>query len=365
MTNRLPPALKKRLQANLGNLTGREAGRLLLLYTAEADKKGKDWADSPPIKELWAALESRVEKSRGKPEEAEAVKAFNGVIFLSHVITAINHGDFVALTIAFAFDSHVVAASLASLLREDATTVLIQAVKRNVFDDMPKPLPRDDYRRLMQWASTDALYPLGEAATFAAESAVEDGELPEDIEDAEANRIYGALVAGLQTGKVKGGEAVYHAELSEPVLIEDGKLPAWAALRLTWKPDLFARSYRVYDRATFADWSPSTVDQVVAPTGEILDLKDLRRLAADFYKDCRRRPWGKGLVAKPDLDALVKMLTQSANSMLHVNPADFGRVDWATFRKIEPNWDGYRRLEESELIFELSLIHISEPTRPY
>lgn len=352
MTSRLPATLKKRLQANLENLTAREAGRLLAVYTKEAIKKGKIVNDYAPAKELWAAFDDRVARSRGKPEGAEAVDAFNGLVFLGNILDAINFGDFVGLGIAFSSDSYQVMSRLGLLLREDATAVLIQTIKRSIFDEMPKPLPKDDYIRLMQWAETDALYPLREAASFAAETAVEDGELPEDSEEAEAERIFDALVAALEVGELVGGDAVYHTELSEPVLIEDGKLPAWAALRLTWKPNIFAQNYRTYDHATFADWSPSTIDQVVTPAGELVEGANLRRLAVAFYKDCRRRPWGKGLVAKPDVDDLVKLLTQSANSLLHINPFDFGRVDWETFRKNEADWDGYRHLDEDEKVFE-------------
>ena len=57
---RLPTQLKKRLQANLEQLTAKEAGRLLLIYTREAEKKyaaGQLKEDVyPPTKELWNAL---------------------------------------------------------------------------------------------------------------------------------------------------------------------------------------------------------------------------------------------------------------------------------------------------------------------
>jgi len=67
MTRRVPATLKKRLQANLENLTPKEAGRLLVIYANEALKKKSRVADYAPVKELFAAFDARVDKTRGKP----------------------------------------------------------------------------------------------------------------------------------------------------------------------------------------------------------------------------------------------------------------------------------------------------------
>lgn len=350
---RISPQLKKRLQANLKQLTARQAGRLLLIYSQEAEKKyakgGMKDDVYPPTKELWEALEDRVAKSRGKPEEKEAVDVYNGVVFLHALIAAANTGDFLHLLTGFAFDSYRVMTGLGIMLREDSTTQLIRFFKGRIIDETPKPLSRDDYRRLLEWEKTDNLYTLWEAAQIIYES---DDEPTDKDEEEATDEIHDALVAKFQAGELVGGEAVEHPEIESPVLIVDGKLPAWAALRLVWKPFLFRQGYKVMDNATFVDWSPDLVDQVFASTGELLDGETLRKLAGDFYKACRRRPWGKGLVAKPDLDNLVKLLTQSPNPLLHINPVDFGRVDWEAFRQNERNWNAYRHVEEGEEVFE-------------
>lgn len=348
--SRLSPAVKKRLQANLGQLTAREAGRLLLIYTKEAAKKKNTWGDEyPPIKELWAALKERVDKSRGKPDEAEAVNTYNGLVFLQRVIAEINFGDFVGLAVAFAFDSYRVMTKIGLLLREDSTSQLIRFAKSDLVYSTPKPVSRDYYRRYQEWLPTE-LETFFDAAQYVAEARVEDSELELEQEDEEHDRVYAILVAALQAGELQGGDALAHPDIYSPILIEKGKLPAWVALRLMWKPHLVDKGYRIADDATFADWSPDFIDQVYTPAGELVEGDALQRLAVAFYKDCRRRPWGKGLIAKPDPDDLVKLLSQSPNPFLHIYPADFGQVDWKAFQRSERNRRTYHTSEEA---FEL------------
>ena len=365
--SRLSPTVKKRLQANLGQLTAREAGRLLLIYLKEGAKKDKTWDGNgyPPIKELWAAFKERVDKSRGKPEEAEAVNTFNGLVFLEILLREINFGDFVGLAIAFASDSYRVMSLIAMLLSEDSTAQLIRFVKGDLVANTPKPVSREYYKRYQEWLPTE-LEALTDAAQYAAEAKVEDGEIEEDLEGEEYDRAYAAFVAALEAGELVGGEALAHPDISSPILVEKGKLPAWAALRILWKPYLVDKGYRIADDRTFADWSPDFIDQAYTPAGELVEGDALRRLAVAFYKDCRRRPWGKGLIAKPDPDDLVKLLTQSPNPFLHLYPADFGQVDWEAFRQSERNRRTYHKGEEP---FELepaatvaSLTALSEKT---
>lgn len=344
---RLSPQLKKRLKANLGQLTAREAGRLLLIYMQEAAKKDKSWGKNgyPPYREVWDAFQERVDKSRGKPEEAEAVNTYNGLVFLDYLIKEINHGDFVGVALAFSSDSYRVLAKIGTLLREDSTTQLIRFVRTDLFSNSPKPVSRDYYARYTEWLST-TLETLRDAANYIAEMKTEDGEIEEKQEDEEYDRTYDTLTAALEAGELQGGEALAHPDIFSPILVEKGKLPAWAALRILWKPYLVDKGYRVADEATFADWSPDFIDQVYTPAGELVEGDALRRLAGDFYKDCRRRLWGKGLVAKPDLDDLAKLLVQSPNPFLHIYPADFGLVDWEAFQKSERNRRTYYKGEE-------------------
>ena len=345
---RLSPQVKKRLQSNLGQLTAREAGRLLLIYWRESEKKGIAYTDYPPAIELKNALNERLNKSRGKPEEAEAVKVYNGMVFLNSLIYEVNFGDFVGLAIAFAFDSYRVMTKVGTLLREDSTTQLIRYVRIDLVDSTPKPVSRDYYKRYEEWLSTE-LEVLDIATQNIVEAKIEAGEINEEEDrdgDEEHTRLYDSLVAALQAGELQGGDALAHPDIYSPVLVEKGQLPAWAALRILWKPYLVDKGYRIADEATFADWSPDLIDQVYTPAGDLVEGAALRKLATDFYKDCRRRPWGKGLVAKPDFDDLVKLLSQSPNPFLHILPADFGQVDWEAFAGSERNRRTYYQGEE-------------------
>lgn len=231
------------------------------------------------------------------------------------------------------------------LLREDSTSQLIRFVKGDLVANTPKPVSRDYYKRFQEWLPTQ-LEALADAAQYTAEARVEDGEIEEDVEGEEYDRVYAALVAALQAGELEGGEALAHPDIYSPILVEKGKLPAWAALRILWKPYLVDKGYRIADDITFTDWSPDFIDQVFTPAGELVEGDALRRLAVTFYKDCRRRPWGKGLVAKPDPDDLVKLLTQSPNAFLHIYPADFGVADWKAFQGSERNRRTYHKGEE-------------------
>lgn len=350
--SRLSPTVKKRLQANLGQLTAREAGRLLLIYMKEAAKKDKTWGDNgyPPIKELWDAFQERVNKSRGKPEEAEAVNTVNGLVFLDRLLREINFGDFVGLAVAFSSDAYQVMARIAMLLREDSTTQLIRFVREDLISVSPKPVSHDYYKRYQEWLQTE-LEVFSSAAQYVAEAKIEDGEIEDDQVEQEYDRVYAALVAAREAGELQGGEAFYHPDIESPVLVENGKLPAWAALRILWKSHLIDKGYRIAEEATFADWSPDFIDQVYTPAGELVEGDALQRLALAFYKDCRRRPWGKGLVAKPDPDDLVKLLAQSPNAFLHIFPTDFGFANWEAFQKSERDRRSY--YPPGEVVFDI------------
>lgn len=373
MTNRVPPQIKKRLQASLETLTAKEAGRLFAIYALEAEKKGKGLSEYPPANELIQAMEGRVAKSRGRPDEAKAVDRFNGFVLITRIWEIMNRGEGPGLMMAFAFDTYKVMAAILVLIQQDATTEMIRRIKAD-FIDGPSPVSVEEYDRLIEWAKTKDLYSINEAANTIREAAddrspeekavafaairtetqrrLDAGEislddLAKELQEEEDgdddplfNAIYDDLVARLKAGELEGGEGVFAHELESPVLIEDGAIPAWVALRLTWSRYVGALGLRVFEYADVTEWAPAFVDQVGRRDGQALDDKELRKLAADFYKDCRRRPWGKGLVAKPDLDDLVKLLTQSPNPFLHVKPFDFGRADWEAFRKTEPNSKG-------------------------
>ena len=125
-TRRLPATLKKRLQANLETLTPNEAGRLFLIYAHEAiDKKKTGVADYPPVKELFAAFDTRVKKARGTSSEQEAAKAINGFAFLVRLFETVNtEGPHRFLSAAF--DAFKVQTTTAIIMQQDAAGTVIQ-----------------------------------------------------------------------------------------------------------------------------------------------------------------------------------------------------------------------------------------------
>lgn len=351
---RLSPTVKRRLQASLENLTAREAGRLYAVYALEADKKDIFVKDYAPVKELVAAFDGRLAKSRGKPEERQVVALYNGFAYLQNIFAATNE-VFSHAMLAVSFDNFRAMSGLLFLLHQDAMTEAIRGLRGRLIDEFPRPVEVEDYDRLLEWAKTDALIPLGQATEsifLSIESQefidslgdredlvarVESGEA-DDLADAFGNYIYDQMVAKLEAGELVGGMGYYSPE-TETVLIAEGYLPAWAALRVAWRPYVRSRGLQIYDDRHWKRWSVELVDGIGA-NGQELDDDDLRKLVADFYKDCRRRPWGKTLVAKPDPDDLVKLLTQSSGPFLHLKPYDFGRVNWEAFSRNEIDWRG-------------------------
>ena len=341
-TKRLPASLKKKLQASLQSLSAKEAGRLYVIYAHEADRKDIDIVDYGPAKELREALNAQITRSRGKPEEREAVNRYNGVVFLTDLFNEINYEAGMTMRMAFALDAVQIQGRVFLLIQQDLTTEAIRKI-RGAFADQPKPLTREEYDWLMEWSRSGLLVGLNEAASFLDDDAAKEDDIEEfsDASEARYDDIYDALVEKLKAGELVGGESIFDIELDAPILITDGTIPAWAALRMVWRRYVKGRGLRIYDMADYADFAPEMVDRVGGTNGDALDGDALGKLAADFYKDCRRRPWGKkGLVAKVDPDVLVKLLTQSENPLLHRNAPDLGRVDWAIFQKTEVDDDG-------------------------
>jgi len=333
MTSRVSTQLKKRLQSSLESLTAKEAGRLYAIYALEADKKGKDVADYAPANELIEAMVKRARKAKKSPEEREAVLRYNGFLLLTRIWHVVNTEDGPGLVIAYAFDTYRIMAAITTLLQQDATTEFVRHIRGMIQEKTPVPVSEADYDRLIKWAKTDDLKTISEAAYFLDETGEEDGD---PVFDA----IYNDMVARLEAGELEGGEGFHHFELDGSVLIEDGKIPAWAALRLTWRRFVGRQGLRIFEIGDFGENIPAPIYHVGGPNGQALDDTALRDLAANFYKDCRRRPWGKGLVAKPDVKTLVELLIQEPNPFFYLKSYDFGRVDWEAFQKSEVDREG-------------------------
>lgn len=165
-TRRIPARLKKRLETNLQNLSVEEAGRLMLIYTLEADKKNHE-GGYPPLLELWDAWQLKVSKSRGKEEEPATVAAFNALVFLQHIISEANQ-TIQLLTAQLVINSLQASKKLDKLLLLDAISEVAR-MARGTLEDYPKPVSRDDYRRLLAWAEEDLPIDLGEEVNFIVE----------------------------------------------------------------------------------------------------------------------------------------------------------------------------------------------------
>lgn len=416
MTRRVPATLKKRLQANLENLTPKEAGRLWIIYANEALAKKMRVADYLPINELGRAFDTRVDKARGKPEEKKAADAYKGLFFLAGLFETVNiEGPHLFMETAFA--AYGVKMSILMLVHEDAVSTVFTRV-RDTLLKKPQPVTKVDFDRAVDWTNTDCPVTLADIAEGILDADEGDVMLPgvavpriphdfkmqffllteddywnkhfardvwgsldeysiknrdlrrawaedqgdrflqdtfagdpaalDDWVDGRDRRYFGFseddrkqrladivadLVAKVKAGELVGGDALVADDLFAPVLIDDGMIPAWAALRVLWRPYVTNRDYRVLERATTREDAPWLVDVIRHRDGSPLSAGELRDLVAGFLKACRGRPWGKKLPAKPDLDALAGFLTQSANPLLHVAAPDLGQVDIKTWAK--------------------------------
>ena len=320
-------AANKRIDSTVESLGASRAGAMLAMMVYHADENGKPTdRQHKAVGDLWRIFEKRLKDARGTKDEAVAVNEDNRFVFLDALLKVTNDLDVIAYLQAVTFDAFSIMTSVYSLMREDALTVMISGIRNHLMDASPKPLSYQAHERLQNWAKTDALHSVEAAVDILT---IGDDDLTE--EGAEELRI--KLQAALEdAGDLVEGWS--HEELSwNPVAIAaDGTIPAWAALRVYWKPYVYRRGYRIVPEAIFWKQCAAAIDLVVDQTSETLTEEANAKLALDFYKECRRRTWGKTLPAKPDADKLVALLYQSANPLAHFD-ADFGRVAWAPFAR--------------------------------
>lgn len=368
MTSRLPRGLKKRLEASLESLTPREAGRLYLIYLLEAYRKSyKDPLRYPPITELGAAWEARVEKARGTPRELQEVRAYNGFALLSGVIAEANiaaERDLFRLLL-FAFTA--VDAVEDSLRVDYMSTVARLTV--DLLDELPKPASREEYDMLTAFAESEQVLPLSEAAYGLAWELTEDmggveievarreAELTaeeltdyavdeladlitEELADLVADEFLRLLESWVKGGNW-GGLAAGPWNCYSLVPIVEGTIPAWAALRAIWPPWLRDHGFLIRERPII---DHEALDGLMAAYDLDGDLEGDRLVAvvADFVADCRSRPWGAGLVAEIDPAGLARFLVEQESPITYRKAPDLGRIDWEDFRSREgdesPDW---------------------------
>jgi hypothetical protein len=139
----------------------------------------------------------------------------------------------------------------------------------------------------------------------------------------------------LAAGKLTGGPAFDLPGLWSPVLIRDGKLPAWVGLRFAWDDWTYDRGVYKHDLPNFLDdKAPDGTWALYDADGDLTGDR-LTALVGDFVKDCRSRPWGKPLPRKIDLPALTAWLTAVESPLTQIDAPDLGLIDWETFRSRE------------------------------
>lgn len=337
----IPTGLKKKLQANLENLSAREAGRLILIYTQEADKKGIEWQEYPPTKELWAAFDRMVEKSRGKPEEGKAVDRFNGLNFLARLIVEIYRSS---ATLAFgaSSDVHAATGNLRLLLYQMQAGDIARIVQGYISENSPAPVTPEEFALLKEWEDERFIENLYDAVHELLD------KHKDDYSDEEYNKqgdaLYEKLEEALNTGELIGGEGWSHNNVYTSwgaVLLEDGNLPGWLALRVAWRNWLEAQGMTTDKRASLSreeklyHLTPEVIYEVTNPEGDPLDYEAVVALAEKFYKAARRKAWGKKLIEKPDPALLVATLLQGSKPFLHAINPEFGPVNFQQFKKAE------------------------------
>jgi hypothetical protein len=440
-TRQLPRTLKKKLEASLESLTPRESGRLFLLYYHEERAKNiPPSRDYPPVKELEDAWQKRLEvaKKRGVAEYNAEAARFNGYWFLASLAATANmfaEGDLWRIVLL----GMMTRQKVENLLYQDAVSEIARNTVGDLVRNMPRPVSREAYDRMVAWANTDALdlltdivdgivedweedqgfkyhevplefweahkdklddllktlpkdadWPQGfkprrdlvaelkELATTEEDSPldkytvvysdavrmlyvwVEGDRLLKEVFGGDPDRVaywlaYGdytdpaehaavkakdaevlqSLTDLLAAGKLTGGPAFDLPGLWSPVLIRDGKLPAWVGLRFAWDDWLADRGVSKRDMPAFFD------DKAIEGTWSLYDAAGdltgdrLTALVGDFVKDCRSRPWGKHLPRKVDLPALAAWLTAVESPLTQIDAPDLGLIDWEAFRSRE------------------------------
>lgn len=356
MTKTIPRNLKKKLQASLENLTPRQSGRLFLLLYHEAADKNVYAADYPPIRDLDAAWDRRLDRAKGKETYAQEVRLWNGYSFLRNLVALAN------MTGSSDVWRHLVTVThayytLDRLLLVDSFSETARLVTSYVAlgETMPKPASHEEYDRLTVWVEGDDVDDLAGVAQFMAEAWLEDNYDPPEGADEDAQNQYETeveaakqaefeahLVALLEAGELEGGLAVSLHNNDDDLLLDDARtIPAWAALRAAWYGWLYDQGYRRHEHETPHPQALAGVNVIYNAAGEV-EGDDLAALAGDFLKDCKKRVWGRNLPAPKsvdlaDLGFFLTLGKETPFPFLADKAPDLGRVNWETFRQAEPS----------------------------
>lgn len=163
-TRRLPKGLKKKLEASLADLTPRQAGRLWLIYLHESQKKQYTPPNQyPPIKELFAAWDKRLEEARKKGSEEGNRQAalHNGFLYLTNIAREAN-GLAIGDSWRALFNASLSHNLVFDLLQKDWTSEVVRFATSRLSEDLPRPVSREEYNRVIRLAESDDLIDLEE-----------------------------------------------------------------------------------------------------------------------------------------------------------------------------------------------------------
>lgn len=159
MSQRIPPRLKKKLEATMSSLSPRDSGRLWVIYAQEALKKGGVVVDRyPPITELYRAWDKRVEdvSRKGAIEATNRELALrNGFRFLCELFRELQawaDPELYRLTV-LAYSSF---ARIRHLLDADANSEIAR-LALDAFNELPQPVSPADFAALLAWARDEEL----------------------------------------------------------------------------------------------------------------------------------------------------------------------------------------------------------------
>lgn len=152
--------------------------------------------------------------------------------------------------------------------------------------------------------------------------------------DTKGDEIYDDLVNMVEAGDLAGGEGVGLPPGYEPVLIQEGTIPASVALRVLW-PD-WLRGRGIYARPHSEIDPESHKRRIIhyGPQGD-LSLDDLKPIVVEFVEECRAKTWGEGVARDFDLSTLTSYLSEDDHPMIVFDAPDVGRVNYEDFRTYE------------------------------
>lgn len=152
MTSRLSKSLKKQLEASLSSLTPKQAGKLLLIYLQEAERKHVSLLEVvsleyPPFRDLIAAQKQAVDQL-GQPKQA--IARYNGFLFLLRLgIEAQLESE--RLLHDLRLQAAVLAGQLLSLVQAAQVSDVASQITKHI-SRQPRPLSAEQYTRLLQSA---------------------------------------------------------------------------------------------------------------------------------------------------------------------------------------------------------------------